>query len=599
MIEQALNMYQNRDEIVPELIRTYESWRSERAPIEKEWSDTQQMLFATDAAQSVGAVASSGWKNNSTRGKLTQIRDNLHANYASAILNNPTNFKWESYGSDANIHKKRRVITAYMANKLEQSNFDKTVTKLLWDYIDYGVAFASARWINKTREVYNKQTGITDTITEYTGIEALRHSPYDVVINPTAANIEDSPQFVRSLVTLGEILSMQKNMIHDDAFKDKIKAMIDIRKMGGAHADDTYKDLQYQVQGYGSYTNYLQSGVIELITYYGNLVTNDGELLENQRVVIADRSLILVHDTYDALPSRSFIKMAGWRDRPDNLYSQSPLSKLIGLQFRLDKLENMKADAIDLAIEPPIAIKGEVSDFTWQPGEVIDVDIDGDIQEMGKNLGGVITAQNEIAALEAAMEEFAGAPKQAMGFRTPGEKTAFEVQSLETAGSRIFQQKVIKFERELLEPLLNDMLALARINLQSQTEIKIIDPDLNVEDFISITVDDLIANGTIKAIGSRHYITKSQLMQELAGLFNSGMASIIQPHISGIKLAELIKDVLQLDKYDIVRPMVALEEKADMEMLGSQLQENVVTSQSENADATVQDVATVTGMPQQ
>lgn len=598
MIEQALNMYQDRDAIVPELIRTYESWRSERAPIEKEWSDTQQMLFATDAAQSVGVVASSGWKNNSTRGKLTQIRDNLHANYASAILNNPTNFKWESYGSDPDIHRKRRVITAYMANKLEQSNFDKVVTKLLWDYIDYGVAFASARWVNKTREVENKYSGVKTTITEYSGIEAVRHSPYDVVINPTATSIEDSPQFVRTLVTLGEVLAMQKHMSHDQAFKDKTKAMIDIRKMGGAHADDTYKDIQYQIQGYGSYTNYLQSGVVELLTYYGNLVDNDGELLENQRVVIADRSLVLIHDTYDPLPSRSFLKMAGWRDRPDNLYSQSPLSKLIGLQFRLDKLENLKADAMDLAIEPPIAIKGEVADFTWQPGEVIDVDVDGDIQEMGKNLNGVITAQNEIAALEAAMEEFAGAPKQSMGFRTPGEKTAFEVQSLETAGSRIFQQKVIKFERELLEPLLNDMLALARLNLQSQTEIKVIDPDLHVEDFISITVDDLIANGTIKAIGSRHYITKSQLMQELAGLFNSGIGGIIQPHISGIKMAELVNDVLQLDRYDIIRPMVALEEKADMEMFGSQLQENIVTSQGNDAEATPQDVAVVTGMQQ-
>lgn len=598
MIEQALNMYQNRDSIVPELIRTYESWRSERAAIEKEWSDTQQMLFATDAAQSVGAIASSGWKNNSTRGKLTQIRDNLHANYASAILNNPTNFKWESYGSDPDIHRKRLVITAYMANKLEQSNFDKVVNKLLWDYIDYGVAFASVRWVDKTREIIDRATGNKSVITEYSGVEALRHSPYDVVINPTADSVEDSPQFVRSLVTLGEILAMQKHMQYDEAFKDKIKAMIDIRKMGGAHADDTYKDIQYQVQGYGSYTNYLQSGVVELITYYGNLVTNEGELLENQRVVIADRSLILAHDTYDALPSRSFIKMAGWRDRPDNLYSQSPLAKLIGLQFRLDKLENMKADAMDLAIEPPIAIKGEVSDFIWQPGEVIDVDVDGDIQEMGKNLNGVITAQNEIAALEAAMEEFAGAPKQSMGFRTPGEKTAFEVQSLETAGSRIFQQKVIKFERELLEPLLNDMLALARVHLQSQTEIKIIDPDLHVEDFISITVDDLIANGTIKAIGSRHYITKSQLMQELAGLFNSGMGALIQPHVSGIKLAELVNDVLQLDRYDIIRPMVALEEKADMEMLGSQLQENVVTSQDTNAEATMEDVSVATGMTQ-
>jgi len=596
MIEQALSMYQSRDEIIPELIRTYENWRTSRAAIEKEWSDTQQMIFATDAAQSVGAVASSGWKNNSTRGKLAQIRDNLHANYASAILNNPTNFKWESYGSSPDIHRKRTVITAYMQNKLDQSGFDRVVSKLLWDYIDYGVAFASGRWVSKTRKVKNKVTGVEEVITEYTGIEAVRHSPYDVIINPTAASIEDSPQFVRSLVTIGELLSMNKNMQHDDAFKTKVSAMMAIRKNNGG-ADDTFKDISYQVQGYGSYSDYLQSGVVELLTYYGNIVTNDGELLENQRVVIADRSILLIQDEYDPLPSRSFIKMTGWRDRPDNLYSQSPLAKLIGLQFRLDKLENTKSDAMDLAIEPPIAIKGQIEDFVWQPGEIIDVDVDGDLQELGKNLNGVLTAQNEIAALEAAMEEFAGAPKQAMGFRTPGEKTAFEVQSLETAGSRIFQQKVIKFERELLEPLLNDLLALARLNLQTKDEIKVIDPDLRVDDFIAITVDDLIANGTIKAIGSRHYITKAQLMQELAGIVNSGLLPLIQPHISGVKLAELVSDVLQIDRYDIMRPMVGLEEQADMQMLSQQLQENVAMAASENADLAPSDLQGGQGVP--
>jgi hypothetical protein len=33
------------------------------------------------------------------------------------------------------------------------------------------------------------------------------------------------------------------------------------------------------------------------------------------------------------------------------------------------------------------------------------------------------------------MEEMAGAPKEAMGFRSPGEKTKYEVQRLESAAS--------------------------------------------------------------------------------------------------------------------------------------------------------------------
>ena len=35
------------------------------------------------------------------------------------------------------------------------------------------------------------------------------------------------------------------------------------------------------------------------------------------------------------------------------------------------------------------------------------------------------------------MEEMAGAPKEAMGFRSPGEKTAYEVQRMENAASQV------------------------------------------------------------------------------------------------------------------------------------------------------------------
>jgi len=52
-----------------------------------------------------------------------------------------------------------------------------------------------------------------------------------------------------------------------------------------------------------------------------------------------------------------------------------------------------------------------------------------------------------------------------MGFRSPGEKTKYEVQRLENASARIFQNKINQFEEQIVEPLLNAMLELARRNL--------------------------------------------------------------------------------------------------------------------------------------
>jgi len=112
-----------------------------------------------------------------------------------------------------------------------------------------------------------------------------------------------------------------------------------------------------------------------------------------------------------------------------------------------------------------MVVRGEVEPFTWGPEVTIHLQEDGDIQMLPPNPA-AFQVNNELAALMNTMEEMAGAPKEAMGIRTPGEKTAFEVQSLQNAAGRIFQNKVNQFEIEFLEPVLNMMLETAKRNLK-------------------------------------------------------------------------------------------------------------------------------------
>jgi len=114
-----------------------------------------------------------------------------------------------------------------------------------------------------------------------------------------------------------------------------------------------------------------------------------------------------------------------------------PLDNLVGMQYRIDHLENMKADIWDLTRYPIFKIKGYVEDFDWSPGERIICGDDGDVDLVSPDVQ-VLNFNTEISILEAKMEEMAGAPKEAMGFRTPGEKTKYEVQRIENAASRIF-----------------------------------------------------------------------------------------------------------------------------------------------------------------
>jgi len=252
-----------------------------------------------------------------------------------------------------------------------------------------------------------------------------------------------------------------------------------------------------------------------------------------------------------------------------------PLDNLVGMQYRIDHLENMKADAMDLLVIPPLKIKGEVEAFEWRPGAEIHVDENGDIGEVLKNLGGVIQADNQIEQLEAKMEMYAGAPREAMGIRTPGEKTALEVQTLNSAAGRIFQEKTTNFEVTFLEPLLNGMLEQARRNMDETDIVRVLDTDLGVTQFKTITVDDLTSKGILRPVGARHFSQQAQDLQNLVGVANSPLWELVKPHTSGKAIMRFVEDIVSLNGYDMFRDNVGIMEQKESQQLIQQASENL------------------------
>src|SRR5690606_11081713 len=236
----------------------------------------------------------------------------------------------------------------------------------------------------------------------------------------------------------------------------------------------------YIADGFGSMHEYLQSGCVEVLDFYGDIHDGEGNLKRSQIITVIHRCWVGSSEDLPNWLGTAPIGHVGWRKRPDNLWAMGPLDNLVGMQYRIDHLENIKADAMDLAILPPLKIIGEVEEFEWHPGAEIHIDENGDVQELGKNAQWVIQSESQIQMLEQRMEMYAGAPREAMGIRTAGEKTAFEVQQLQNAAGRIFQEKVTHFEIELLEKLLNGMLECAKRNLDEQDVVSAIDDDLGV-----------------------------------------------------------------------------------------------------------------------
>ncbi len=548
----------------------WDTWNNQRSGILSQWSELEKYLYATDTTTT--SNKSLPWKNSTTLPKLTQIMDNLYSNYISALFPNDRWLKWEAYTEEDSAKDKSETITGYVDNKARQSGLRNTVGLCVYDYIKKGNAFITVDFEKR----YNPNTD--DRFLSYMGPKSIRIDPLDIVFNPTAAQFENSPKVIRYTKTLGELLKAAETNPSMAFWKEAIERRIGMQKhLGSYNKDDWEKASQYSVDGYGNLYEYYGSNYVDILEFYGDYFDQEeGKLYENRMITIVDRSMVVRNEPIDTYSGKAPIRHVGWRERSGNLWAMGPLENLVGMQYRIDHLENLKADAWDLSLLPPLKVIGEVEEFEWGPSAQIQIDEGGsDVVELGKNLQPLIAAQGEIQQLEDKMELFAGAPREAMGVRSPGEKTAFEVQTLNNASGRIFQEKVTKFEISLLEPHLNDFLEVAHRNMDEKDTISIVDPELKVEEFRTISRDDIAAKGIIRPVGARHFAQKAQDLQNIVGVFNSRLADIVQPHTSGIEMAEFLNDVLNFRGYTIFAPNVFVDEQQETQAQMNQASEDL------------------------
>ena len=558
------------------IAHTWDKYNRMRDEQIAKWKEQRNYVFATDTTTT--SNKSLPWKNSTTLPKLCQIRDNLHSNYLSALFPNDQWLKWEAYTLQDASKDKAETVEAYIGNKCREGGFKGITSTLLYDFIDYGNVFGTVDFEEQWREDENGQR-----IQGYVGPVARRISPYDIVFNPLATSFKDSFKIVRSIKTLGELAIMAEeqpeNMWLAKALENRNKMQSHMNSYG---LDDFHKQEGIQIDGFGNMQDYLQSGYVELLTFYGDLYDPEtGELQKGREVVVLDRMWKIQDRPMVSWFGSAPIFHVGWRLRPDNLWAQGPLENLVGMQYRIDHLENAKADAMDLGIHPPIVIKGEVEAFRYGPGEEIHIDENGSVEELGRNAQWVLQAENAIERLEQRMEMFAGAPREAMGIRSAGEKTAFEVQQLQNAAGRIFQEKISTFETEMLEPLLNAMLETGRRNLNASDVIKVLDNDLGANKFVEIKKEDITASGVIRPIGARHFAAQAQLVQNITQLSNTPVWQQIAPHVSVKSLARLVEDVFGLNRFDLIQPNAALYEQAELQQLAGRVQEETAMMDSQ------------------
>lgn len=562
-----------KDQLACQIANWWMEWDMRREVKVSQWEEIQRYIFATDTSATSNAKLP--WSNKTTIPKLSQIRDNLFANYMASMFPKRKWLSWEGATNADEDEAKKTAIESYIAWAIDRNEFYDEITKAVLDYIDYGNVFVMPVWCDGRIELEDKnQVG-------YVGPALKRISPLDIVFNPTVTNFADSPKIVRSLVSIGEVKEMLESVGTTAEEKEEAQKLWEymdgIRKGTAEYPSNTVvKDAIFNIAGFDNFTTYLQSGYVEVLTFYGDIyVEGDDELYRNHVIKVVDRHKILSKKPNPSFFGTAPIYHAGWRVRPDNLWAMGPLDNLVGMQYRIDHLENMKADVFDLITYPPLVIRGYVEDFEWGPFEKIYVGDDGDVELITPDVQ-TLNVDNQIGILEQKMEEMSGSPREAMGFRTPGEKTKYEVQRLENAAARIFESKIAQFERQIVEPVLNAMLELARRNIDLTT-IRVFDDEFKIAGFMSLTQEDITGAGRIRPMAARHFAEQAQLVQDLTQFFSSvpGSDPSIIAHFSSVGLARLFENILNIEEFEIVQPYVRLSEQAEAQQLMAIQQEQI------------------------
>ncbi len=502
------------------------------------------------------------WSHSTVIPKLTQIHDNLGANYSNALFSRRDFFTFEAARiEDAGISK-RTAIVNYLATKHDQSGFRQTMKELLNDWVQTGNAFARVEYVREMA-----MDAITQTpVVLYEGPKVFRISPYDIVFDHTIVRFQDTPKIMREMLTRGELIRRSRSPEGagwDQEELDRLKRFYGV--VQGMRDAEINKFVQMRMDGFTSPAQYFRSGKTELLHFVGDIYDAQTDtLMEQVLITVVDRRCILQIKPLQDYQGYGKMFHCAWRKRPDNLYGQGPLDNIVGMQYLINHWDNARSDGFDQMLAPDRVFIGAVE--VKKDGPVTSYfvdDVGGDVKNLSPDPT-VLQADTQIAMKEAQMEAFAGAPREALGIRSPGEKTAFEVRELQNAASRLFQTKIEDFEIEMVEPIINCELEVAVRNLNTSDVALVLDNDFGVTEFLSITAEDLTAKGVLKARGSSHYAKRAQLVQELQG-FGSELQRdpAMAIHFPAKARAKAWNDALGFDRLNLYQPYGMIEEQVE------------------------------------
>ena len=231
---------------------------------------------------------------------MCQIRDNLHANYMAALFPNDNWLQWEGANENAVEKGVRTAIESYMRDKLIGSKFKNEISRLLYDYIDYGNAFAAVEYVSDGHEGPSGES-----IPRYSGPVVTRISPLDIMFDIGANKFKSAPKIIRSVVSMGQLQADADRLTGDTAvaLREAVQKIRDFRTgLSTITSVDFKKKTGIAKDGFGDLQSYSHSPDVEILTFYGDLyIADKDELKKNHKTVILDRRYVLLSQPIDSL----------------------------------------------------------------------------------------------------------------------------------------------------------------------------------------------------------------------------------------------------------------------------------------------------------
>ena len=559
------------DDKATRIASMWDKFNIQRIQATKTGDEARQYVFATD----INATTANNLphKNRTHVPKLTELSDTLQSHYYEATLSLPDFFQFQ--GSKLEDQNLSSNVEGWIQTKLEQKKFRETVGRqLIADYVIYGNCFAEVDYVTEYGPK-EKQT--------YKGLVVKRISPLDIVFNPMAESFYKSPKIVRKFMHLSELSQLAYTHPNQGFDQECINKLLLCRNPSSIKDwVQILKESGIKMDGFNTWDEYFRQDMVEVLIYRGDTYDPTTGQTDRKRVVyVVDRTTV-IRDVPNNSPSNfDGVHHASWRVRTDNLWGQGPLDNLVGMQYRINHLENLKADVFDEIAHPIVIIQGNsVSSPSsgWAPGAVYYTGIDEDVKILRPDAT-ILNTDNQIEMYFRKMEDFAGAPPQSRGIRTPGEKTAFEVSVLDSNSTKMFVDKAKNFEMMIEQVLLEGFHVMVQ-NFDSADYAVIFNDVQGEEEIKNLSLEDVSANGQFVAVGARHWVRRNREVVEMRDFMAGPMKDPgFRAHIKFAKLAERFKYFLEWEKDDIIEPYAGIKEQVTAQAV-AEAEKQRISSQS-------------------